>query len=272
VGLCACVALYLFTGLGVTAGAHRLFTHRSFEPTPLFREVLALAFLLSAQGPLRRWVRDHLIHHRYSDRRSDPHSPAQDGFFAAHLGWLWKKPPTRDEDLALYTRYTPALDPGRLGRFFGNARRLLALQVGVLVAAYLIGALFDQGLSRGVLLRPSHTGLSLVVWGVLFRIVLVMHVTFLVNSAAHTYGSQPYDGGDGSRNLFWVGLLTLGEGWHNNHHHRSSAANHGFHRFWELDITFLLLMLLGVLGLVHDVKVFRPDTGRIELWWKRPAD
>lgn len=256
-GLGLCIALYLFTGFGVTAGAHRLFTHRSFVPAPIVRELLALAFLLSAQGSLRRWVRDHQIHHRYSDQASDPHSPAQRGFLGAHLGWLWSAPPSSEEDRALYTQYTRGLDPGRIGRFFRSGTRLLTLHLSFMAAVFAVG----------LILGGVQLGLSLLIWGVLLRIVLVMHSTFLINSATHRYGQRPYKTRDDSRNLWWVAVLALGEGWHNNHHHRPSAANNGFHRPWEIDLTFLLLLALARLGLVFDLKVYVPTKSRTEIWF-----
>ena len=267
-GLIACAAMYLVTGLGVTAGAHRLFTHRAFRPTPITRDLLALAFLLSAQGSLRRWVRDHHIHHVYSDDAGDPHSPERAGFFSAHFGWLWKRPPTRAESRDLYQRFTHGLDIGRVGRFFERGGPLVALHLGALAMAYLTGAIIEAGVTPRAIVGGAHTGLSLVVWGGLLRIVLVMHSTFLVNSAAHRWGSRRYATREGSRNLWWVALLALGEGWHNNHHSRAAAANNGFHRFWEIDLTFLVVLALGALGLCSDVRVYRARQGKVEIWWK----
>ena len=270
-GLAVAVALYLFTGFGVTAGAHRLFTPRSYRAAPIVRDLLALGFLMSAQGSLERWVRDHGIHHRFSDEAGDPHSPRLQGFAGAHVGWLWKKPPSRDEARALYTRWTRGLDLGRLGRFFRSGPRLAALHYGVFVVAYVTGALIEAGVSPGALVRGWHTGVSVLVWGVLLRIVLVLHSTFFVNSAAHVWGSRRYATDDGSRNLWWVGLVALGEGWHNNHHRHAAAANNGFHAWWEIDLTFLLLLGLGAVGLVHDVKVWRAGAGRMEIWFPSGA-
>ena len=114
-------------------------------------------------------------------------------------------------------------------------------------------------------------GFAFVVWGVLLRIVLVMHSTFFVNSATHLWGSRRYETRDDSRNLWWVGLIALGEGWHNNHHGRPSAANNGFHAWYELDPSFLLIVGLAAVGLVSEVKVFRPSLGRTEIWFRPGA-
>ena len=256
-GLWTCLGLYLFTGLGVTAGAHRLFAHRSFQPAPLLRDLLALAFLLSAQGSLRRWVRDHAIHHRYSDGAGDPHSPLALGFWGAHLFWLWKRPPTAEQERALYRRWTRGLEVGRLGGFFRSGARLGALHLGGLATLFAVGTLAGD----------ARLGLSLVVWGGAVRIVLVLHSTFLVNSATHLFGGRAYPTGDASRNTWWVALLALGEGWHNNHHHRPAAGNNGFHRPWEVDLTFLFLLAMGALGLLRDLKVYVAARDRVETWF-----
>lgn len=260
-GVWALVVLHLVAGFGVTAGAHRLFMHRSFVPKPVLREILAFAFLISAQGSLRRWVRDHAIHHRYADQEGDPHSPATLGFWFAHLRWQWMQPATRAEDVELYLQWTRGLNPGRVGRYFRTLPKIAALHGSVIVALFAIG----------LLLGDWRTGVSMVVWGVFLRILLSMHITFLVNSATHLWGRRRYDTADDSRNLAWVALLAQGEGWHNNHHHRPGAANNGFHAWWELDVTFLLLLMLGALGLLTDLRVFRPRTGEIETWFPSAA-
>lgn len=270
-GLVACVMLYLFTGFGVTAGAHRLFTHRTFTPAPIVRELLALAFLMSAQGSIHRWVRDHGIHHRYSDQPSDPHSPAVHGLSGAHLGWLWQKPPSRSEERALYARWTRGLDPGRVGRFFQSGARLAALHLGAIVIAYAMGAFLEAGFSADALLRGHHTGVSLIVWGIFLRIVLVLHSTCAVNSAAHRWGTRRHPTRDGSTNNWLVAILALGEGWHNNHHHRPAAANNGFFAWWEVDLTFLLLLALGAVGLLHDLKVYDARRQRTIVWFASPS-
>ena len=260
-GLAALVVLYLFAGLGVTAGAHRLFTHRTFTPHPILREMLAFAFLMSAQGSLHRWVRDHAIHHRFADDEGDPHAPVPGGFWFAHLSWMWTQPASLAEDRALYVRWTRGLDPGRVGRFFRTTPRLALFHASIVVAAFAVG----------LLLGTWRTGVSVVVWGVFLRIVIALHATFLVNSATHMWGRRRYRTGDDSRNLAWVALLALGEGWHNNHHHRPGAANNGFHVWWEIDPTFLLLVLLGAAGLLTDLKVFRAASGRVETWFPSAA-
>lgn len=268
-GLAGCALMYVVTGLGVTAGAHRLFTHRSFQASPILREALALAFLLSAQGSLRRWVRDHAIHHRYSDLDGDPHSPRNGGFWFSHLTWLWKKPPSDADDRALYRKWTKGMEPGRIGGWGRSAARLTTLHLSAVVVAYVVGALVEVGPRADALWSGFDGGLSMVVWAVALRIVLVMHATFLVNSAAHRWGGRPHDTGDDSRNNAFVAFVALGEGWHNNHHHRPAAANNGFHRVWEIDFTFVVLVVLGAFGLLSGLKVYRG--GRTEVWFEKPV-
>lgn len=253
-GVVVCAVLFLVTGLGVTAGAHRLFTHRAYSASPLVREGLAFAFLLGAQGSLGRWVRDHRIHHRFTDEAGDPHSPRH-GFVHAHLGWLWRKPASRAEARELYERWATGLDDVVVARTFSSGPALSALHASSALALYLAAEAF------------GGSGISVVVWGVAVRIILVQHCTFLVNSAAHRWGEQGEPAGHDARNNGLVALLALGEGWHANHHAHPSAANQG----WNLrqpDVTFAFLVLLGRMGLVHDLKVWTGS--RLEVWFASP--
>lgn len=264
--LALCAGLYLFTGFGVTAGAHRLFTHRSYEPAPWLRDVLVIAFTLSAQGSLHRWVRDHHIHHSHADRAGDPHSP-REGLLHAHLSWLWGKAPTREEARSLYERWCRGLDDGRVGPCLRSGPQLAAVHLCLAVLLFVGGAVVDGGASLRSPGEHWPDGLAWVLWGVPVRLVLVMHATFAVNSAAHRWGTRSYPTQDASRNLPWVAAVALGEGWHNNHHHRPGAANQGFHRRGEFDATFMLLVVLGAMGAVKNLRVWRADRGTEEFWF-----
>lgn len=263
--LAVCALLYLFTGFGVTAGAHRLFTHRSYEPAPWLRDVLVVAFTLSAQGSLHRWVRDHHIHHSHVDRDGDPHSPT-DGLLHAHLCWLWGKPP-RSEARALYERWCRGLDDGRVGPWLRSGLQLSVLHLSVAGLLFAGGVGVESGGPSLAFAEHWRAGLSWVLWGVPVRIVMIQHATFAVNSATHRWGERPYATQDDSRNLAWVAAVALGEGWHNNHHHRPGAANQGFHRRGEFDLTFLLLLALGAVGAVKNLRVWRAERGTEELWF-----
>jgi stearoyl-CoA desaturase (delta-9 desaturase) len=272
-GLFAFLLMYLVTGFGVTAGAHRFYTHASFEASALVRWMLSLSFHLAGQGSLSRWVRDHHIHHSYSDREGDPHSPHHSGgFWFAQLTWLWQKPVSAEENKALYQRFAKGLKQDAAVRVFSQGAALTALHLGFIALAYTAGALWQEGLQMQSLWLGWHTGISVVIWGVFLRIAAVLHSTSLVNSASHLWGYRNYETREESRNNAWVAFVSLGEGWHNNHHGRPSAANQGFHNWWEFDLTFCFLLLLGSLGLIRQVRVFRAKTQSTEVWFNRKSD
>ncbi|MFN8397430.1 MAG: acyl-CoA desaturase [Bacteroidia bacterium] len=269
-GFLCLVSMYLVSGFGVTAGAHRLFTHVSFVAKPILRRALAVMFLLSAQGSLLRWVRDHHIHHAYADHPGDPHSPKlEGGFWHAHLTWLWEAPASREENKRLYQRFGGGLHSEALLRNTARGEFLLGFHLVVMAIVYAAGALSEAGFVLNALWVGWQTGLSCVVWGVFLRIILVLHATSFVNSAAHLWGYRTYTTREGSRNNWWVAIVSLGEGWHNNHHGRPAAANQGFHRWWEVDVTFIFLLVMGWVGLASDMRVYRPRVGKTEVWFKR---
>lgn len=269
-GLYLFVGLYMISGIGVTAGAHRLFTHASFQASPFFRKTLALMFLLSAQGSLLRWVRDHHIHHSHSDKQGDPHTPHMShGFWHAQLTWLWKSPPTKDENKILYQRFGGRLRQDNFLRITSNASVLLGIHLGLLLLVYFIGAISEGGFSFSGLIHGWYSGLSCVVWGVFLRIIAVLNATSLVNSATHLWGYRNYATPENSRNNWWVALVSLGEGWHNNHHSKPATANQGFHRWWEFDITFCILVIAATLGLAYNLRVYRAKTDKTEIWFPK---
>jgi len=237
-GLAVGAALYVAAGLGVTMGYHRLLTHRSFR-TPLAVEYsLTILGSLAIQGGPIQWVAVHRIHHKHSDEDGDPHSP-RDGLWWAHMLWWMPYIPAVD-DPERYERFVPDLTGDR----FHRALQRYHLLVPVLLA----GALFGLGELWG------GVGLSWVVWGVFVRTALLYHTTWLVNSATHRWGYQAYRTRDRSTNLWWVALLSLGEGWHNNHHAFPRSARHGL-RWWELDPTYWGIRLLGWFRLARQIQV-----------------
>jgi stearoyl-CoA desaturase (delta-9 desaturase) len=251
-GVVALVVTYLLTGFGVTAGYHRRLTHRSFKATRAFDRTVAVLGLLSGEGPPIFWVAHHRKHHALSDSEHDPHSPRA-GFWWAHCLWML---PRQDRSAlgVLYKRWAPDLLKIRFYR--------------VLESTFLYWHLVFAGLLflTGLWLGGWRTGLSVLLYGFFARMVLVLHSTWLVNSACHRWGYRNHETKDGSRNNPVVALVALGEGWHNNHHHAQGAANHG-QRLWEVDLTFLVILalagaswLLKGLGLerwrlVHGLKV-----------------
>jgi stearoyl-CoA desaturase (delta-9 desaturase) len=236
--LVVCLVLYLAAGFGVTMGYHRLLTHRSFQTSRLVEYLLTVLGSLANQGGPLRWVAVHRIHHQYSDAEGDPHSP-RDGVWWAHLLWWMPYVPALD-DARRYERYVLDLAKDPVHRCLQRYYFVLPLVLG--------GLLFVLGELYGGL------GLSWLVWGMFVRTTLLYHATWLVNSATHQWGYRSYPTRDRSTNLWWVALLTLGEGWHNNHHAYPRSARHG-HRWWELDMTYVLIRLLELVSLVKRINV-----------------
>lgn len=246
VDLALLAGLYLFTGFGITAGYHRLFAHASFRTPTLVRRLLAVAGSMACQGPVISWVAAHRRHHSHSDGEDDPHSPHHHGkglvglfrgLWHAHLGWLFGARDLQLERWAPDLLAEPAL--ARIDRGF-----LLWVALGLALPAG-IGFSVDPGW-RGALLG--------LLWGGLARIFLVQHVTWSVNSVCHVFGTRPYRSRDLSTNNLPCALLSLGEGWHNNHHAFPASARHGLGR-WQLDLTWLLIHALEKIGLASDVRL-----------------
>jgi stearoyl-CoA desaturase (delta-9 desaturase) len=232
-----------FTGsIGVCLAFHRLLTHGSFCTYRPVRWFLAAVGQLAGEGTVLQWVATHRKHHAYSDQPEDPHTPREGGFWA-HMNWMTPQYGRKYFD-ELMQRYCPDLlkDRGML--------LLHKLFVPMHVA---LGAIFY---AVGYFGWDSYTGMSFLVWGMFVRLIYVLHVTWFVNSATHMWGYRNYKTTDDSTNLWWVGLLAFGEGWHNNHHAFQRMAKHG-HRWWEFDITYHTIQLLEKCGLawnvVHDV-------------------
>lgn len=247
----------VISALGITVGYHRLCTHRSFKTPAAVRYFLAAAGSMAVQGPVIRWCAEHRRHHHHSDTEHDPHSPHMGkhgswgsgiwatcrGVFHAHMGWLFAE---RSKGLGKYARDLWA-DPVLVA-----AHRQFPLWVlaGLLIPAVL-----------GGLLTLSWMGVLLgFLWGGLVRILLVHHITWSVNSVCHIWGTRPFDTHDESRNNLIVGVLAMGEGWHNNHHAFPTSARHGL-RWWEFDPSYWFIRGLEALALAWDVR--RPDRKRV---------
>jgi stearoyl-CoA desaturase (delta-9 desaturase) len=226
---------------GITVGYHRLLAHRSFKTTRTFQFVLALFGALAGQnGPLW-WVGHHRHHHRYPDEDADIHSP-RSGLFWSHMGWLFSPRcvPTRRDLVADLARF-PEL------RLLDRYGYVVVLTYAVLV--YVLGEAwrrFDP--------TAGTSGAQLVVWGSVLSTVCVYHIVWSGNSICHRYGTRRFPTHDDSRNNFFVSLLTLGDGWHHNHHYAPYSARHGF-RWWEIDVNYGILKLLAWVGIVWDLKL-----------------
>lgn len=228
----AFVVLQFVTGLGVTVGYHRLLAHRSFQVPKWLEYVLTMCGSMALQGGPIKWVATHRVHHAFSDRPQDPHTPTR-GFWWAHVLWLFAYDEILDHPTKHY-RYAPDLakDPGH--QWINRSQWLQVLVMGA--------ALLALG------------GLPWLVWGLFVRTVFVYHGTWLVNSAAHLWGYQSFNTNEGSRNNWWVALVSYGEGWHNNHHAYLHSAAHGL-RWWEFDLTYLTIRCLGWLRLATRIRL-----------------
>jgi stearoyl-CoA desaturase (delta-9 desaturase) len=233
------VVLYWLTGgIGICLGFHRLFTHASFVASRPVRWVIALLGGLAGQGSVIQWVATHRKHHAHSDHDGDPHTPLH-GSWWSHMFWLLPKH-GHDELDSLHHRWAPDLMRDPVLRWLD--RLFIPIHLAFGLALFATGAIFWN----------AYTGGSFVIWGMFVRLTIGLHSTWLVNSATHIWGYRNYQTEDESRNLWWVALLTFGEGWHNNHHAHPRMANNG-HRWWEFDITYQTIRLCEKLGIFHHV-------------------
>ncbi len=240
-------ALYLITGLGVTVGFHRCFTHRSFRAAPALRAVLAVAGSMSFEGSVIAWVATHRRHHAYTDQPGDPHSPYRYGTSVAgllrglvhsHLGWMFRDDPTPT------SRYAPDMMADRVMRAVSGGFPALC------VASLAIP--FGLGWAIGGTLQAA---LAALLWAGLVRICLLQHVTWSVNSLCHLLGSRPFTTRrfDRATNLWPLALLSFGESWHNMHHSDPACARHGVEPR-QIDVSAGVIRAFERLGWVTDVR------------------
>jgi stearoyl-CoA desaturase (delta-9 desaturase) len=237
VDLALFLGLYLATTFAIGIGYHRLLTHRGFASPRWLRRTLAWTGAAALQGGPARWATIHRRHHQMADKHGDPHSPLM-GFLHAHVGWVMKKDAKEGSD---YRELVPDVS--------GHDPWLRVLDYKILfVLPWLLTALFCYAIGgwRGVL------------WGTVLRTLVLWHLTWCINSVCHVLGKRPNMTRDESRNVWWLGLLTLGEGWHNNHHARPAAAIHGW-RWYEVDLSGYVIRSMARLGLVWKV-VREPQT------------
>ncbi len=251
------------TALGVTVGFHRLFTHRAFTTIAPIRYALGALGSMTVQGTVIEWSATHRRHHQHSDDHDDPHSPHVHaagswgegflaicrGFYHAHFGWLFAG---RHKGMGRYvkdlTEDPVAAAVNRHFRFWVFAGLLIPTIAGGLLEWSLWGAWMG------------------FLWGGLVRILFVHHITWSVNSVCHLWGTSPFRTNDESRNNPVIGVLTLGEGWHNNHHAFPNSARHGL-RWWELDLSYIFIRALALVGLARHIRL--PDAGRVAAKRKR---
>jgi stearoyl-CoA desaturase (Delta-9 desaturase) len=250
--LAVLAVMYFLAGFGVTVGFHRLLTHRSFQTFKPIEYLFATLGSMAMQGPVISWVADHRKHHAHTDEEGDPHSPhvghgdgvkgALLGLWHAHMGWLFDSHGRAEAE-----RYARDLveDPGM--RFI--SRNFLGIVLLGLALPFGLGYALDGSLAGGL------TGL---LWGGFVRIFMLHHVTWSINSVCHFFGRRRFDVDDHSTNVLWLALPSMGESWHHNHHAFPRAAFHGL-RWWEIDLTALVIRAMRGLGLAWNVVQITPE-------------
>ena len=223
---------YFITGcLGITLSFHRQLSHRSFQTPKWLEYALAYCGVWAVQGDPTEWVSSHRYHHLHTDTPLDPHSPYE-GFWFSHMGWLLDNESTLER---VHNRSNASdMDAQPFYRWIQETY--------IWHVAAMFAGLFLLG------------GVPAMVWGGALRLCWVYHITWFVNSAAHVWGGQTYNTGDQSRNNWWVGILAFGEGWHNNHHAFEFSARHGL-EWWQVDMTWYIIVALEKLGLASNVKL-----------------
>ena len=230
------ILYWMAIGFGIGMGYHRLHTHRSYKVPKFIEYFFAVCGTLTLEGGPIFWVATHRVHHQNSDQAGDPHTP-HDGGFWAHMGWIVFGD-RKHNDTRLMSRYAPDLAADKFYLWLNTYHYVPLVALGLILLA--------------------TGGVSLLLWGVCVRVVVGLHATWLVNSATHMWGNRRFATRDDSRNSWWVALLTFGEGWHNNHHAHPTSARHGL-TWYELDITWLQIRALQLLGIARAVKVAKVD-------------
>lgn len=229
-GLCA--FMFLIRKFGITGAYHRYFSHRSYKTSRWFQFCLAFLGGMAAQKGALWWASHHRHHHRHSDTEEDLHSADKEGFIWSHLGWVMsdeydKYDASQIKDLTKYPELV-----------FLNKHHFIP-PVAAALFCYAVG------------------GWMGLLWGFFISTVILYHTTFAINSFCHVFGNRRYETGEESKNCWWLAILTLGEGWHNNHHHFQAAARNGF-MWWEFDPTYYTLLTLEKLGLVWELRAPPP--------------
>tara|TARA_B110000014_G_scaffold261149_1_gene252313 strand:- start:3355 stop:4239 length:885 start_codon:yes stop_codon:yes gene_type:complete len=245
--------MYFIRMFGITAGFHRLFSHRSFKTNRLFQFFLAYSATCSAQmGPIW-WASHHRHHHKYTEQIEDSHTPTLKGFFWAHVGWIMSpaNSPTKEkyvEDLMKY----PEL------RWLDKYHYFAPFSLAVFL--YVLGEYMAVNYSQ-----YNTNGMELLLWGFFVSTVFLYHATFMVNSVCHVFGHRTYDTKDESVNNLLVAILTLGEGWHNNHHAFPNSEKQG-HKWYQIDICHYILWCLSKIGIVWNIREVPDDSIKERLY------
>ena len=236
-----CVVFYGLRMFAVTGFYHRYFSHKAFRTSRFFQFVFAVMGATAVQrGPLW-WAAHHRHHHINSDEFEDAHSPLQHGFLWSHFGWF-----LANKHFTTHTERVKELAKFMELRLLDRFDVIVPVLFGMSI--YFTGSWLAHAYPE-----LKTNGLQLLIWGFVVSTVALYHATFTVNSLAHVWGNRRYATSDHSRNNLWIALLTLGEGWHNNHHHYPGSARQGFY-WWEIDLTYYGLRILAACGLIWDLR------------------
>ena len=250
------VGLYVLRMFAITGFYHRYFSHKTFQMNRFWQLVFAIIGNSSVQrGPLW-WAAHHRHHHRFVDTPDDAHSPVQHGFWWSHIGWL-----TNRSNFPTKTRYVTEWMQFPELRFINRFDNLIPILLAM-------GLFFAGRWLSQIAPQLNTSGMQLLIWGFFVSSTVLFHATVAINSVAHLWGTRRYNTPDKSRNNLVLSLLTLGEGWHNNHHHYAVSARQGFF-WWELDITYYGLVLLSKIGIVRNL---RPLPEKVKLRNLVPAE
>lgn len=243
---------YFITTLGITVGYHRLFTHKSYKTNPVVSAILGVLGSMAVQGSILQWVSTHRRHHQHTDRADDPHSPIAfgdsvwgmiRGMVHSHFGWFFAKTPPR----AVMNKYVPDLLADPVVPFVSRWFVLWAVLGQIIPAAI------------GLAVTGSWLGAFVAwTWGGLLRVFFVHHVTWSVNSVCHMWGRREFESHDESRDNVVMGILAMGEGWHNTHHAFPASARHGL-SWWQIDVSYWVIRAMSWVGLAREVKLPSPE-------------
>ncbi|MBC7926828.1 MAG: fatty acid desaturase [Bryobacteraceae bacterium] len=234
---------WLALSLGIGMGYHRLLTHRAYKVPKVVEYFLTTCATIALEGGPIFWVGTHRIHHQHSDKEGDPHSPREGGWWA-HILWMVFGQGFHNETKAM-SKYAPDLARDPFHRWMNSYHWIPLTTLGFVL------------MGIGAVTGGLYGAASMVLWGIFLRVTLGHHFTWMVNSVTHMWGERRFDTRDDSRNNWWVALLTFGEGWHNNHHAHPTSARHGL-AWYELDVTWIEIWLLGKLGIAKNIKVAHP--------------
>lgn len=232
---------YFLRMFAITGFYHRYFSHKTFKTNRFWQFVFAVVGGMSAQRGALWWASHHRFHHRHSDDEHDIHSPWQRGFWWSHVGWITC-------DYSFKTNYDAVRDFAKYPELVFINRFDTLVPILTAVSIFLLGV-FLEAFFPGL----GTNGPQMLIWGFFISTIVLFHGTVFINSLAHVWGKKRYNTIDQSRNNFWLSLITLGEGWHNNHHRYPATVRQGFY-WWEIDITYYLLKMMSWLGIVWDLK------------------